>query len=216
MFNGTYRRRPLPVFQPASMPKNKGQLRIVEAELILYACPSGELAGQIARYFAAAKEGFSWNPAHNYMPHCSLTGFFHDAPPAISEYVAVMKGLLAGREACTRMPVLRVKEMVLRKDFHGLSLSSDWLLRLVADFAAAAPAATRTDALRLKHWLHLSLAYRFPEAEHESLAELARRTVNAQAPVTWTLYLYQRHRDHRWSQHGQWPLDRIEEKVACI
>lgn len=186
------------------------------AELILYACPRGELADQLEHYFDDARQQFSWNPAHDYMPHCSLTGFFHDSPDSIPRYVAAITNALAVKRPTIPFPALAVSDLLFRPDFHGLTLSSEWMPGFTASFAASAPADTRTDRLRLKHWLHLSLAYRFPASEHEPLRDLARRTVTAEAPVHWDLNFYQRHPDKSWTCHGQWSLDCFREPARCL
>jgi ubiquitin-associated SH3 domain-containing protein len=139
------------------------------AELILYACPKGELADQIHRYFIDAKQQFSWNPAHDYMPHCSLTGFFHDTQDSIPLYVSAIENALAEKRSALTEPAIAVIDLLFRKDFHGLTLSSDWISGFMACFAAGAPTNSRIDRLRLKYWLHLSLAYRFPESEYDNL-----------------------------------------------
>ncbi|MEO0802793.1 MAG: hypothetical protein AAFY57_11025 [Cyanobacteria bacterium J06642_2] len=47
-------------------------------ELILYACPVGSLVEQLDCYFQKSLQLCGHNTAHLYMPHCTLTGFFHD------------------------------------------------------------------------------------------------------------------------------------------
>ncbi len=185
------------------------------AELILYACPLGPLAEQIKRYFDTAKTRFSWNPANDYMPHCSLTGFFHDYKDAITSYIYAMDMVMYHNRKTMPSPAMTVSEFQFREDFHGLILSSDWLLQLTADFAVIAPASTRKDDLRLKRWLHLSLAYQFPEAEHHRRTALAQKLVTPEAPVSWNLCFYQRHPDNRWTCHGQWPLMHTEDLAEC-
>jgi ubiquitin-associated SH3 domain-containing protein len=184
-------------------------------ELILYVCPSGPLADQIERYFDVAKRAFSWNPANGYMPHCTLTGFFHDTEGAIPAYLSAIDRAVNYSRLTMPAPVLKVTGFFFREDFHGLTLSSDWLLGFAAEFAVIAPFATRKDKLRLKHWLHLSLAYQFPESEHQQRMELARRMVIPESPVSWHLRFYQRHPDHRWTCHAQWPLMHWEDSVKC-
>ena len=155
------------------------------AELILYACPHGELAGQINHYFTIARRLCRWNPAHDYMPHCSLTGFFHDSLGSIPGYVAALETALADNRTALDGPVIQVQNLLLRPDFHGLALSSPWLLGLTAAFVFRAPSSSRIDRLRPQHWLHVSLSYGFSESEHESLAAIARRTVKVNSPVFW-------------------------------
>lgn len=188
----------------------------MNAELILYACPQGDLAKQIEHYFAIARATLGWNPAHDYMPHCSLTGFFHDTVTAIPAYLHAIEKTLAVKRSSMPEPVIQIEDILLRSDFHGITLRSDWLLHFTEAFAAGAPSASRLDALRLKRDLHLSFAYRFPTQDHQPLATLARRTVMAHAPVWWNICFYQRREDKTWACHGQWPLKDFKESASCF
>jgi ubiquitin-associated SH3 domain-containing protein len=175
-------------------------------EYIVYACPRGELADQLASYFAASRELVGPNVAHQYTPHCTLTGFFHDDPDAIGIYCAALEAAL-GRARPHQPPVaLSILRMELQEQFHGLLLDGAWLKALIADFARSVHSPTRRDALRLKDWLHLSLAYAFPSAQHEPLAKLARELVDPQAPVLWELGFYEREVSGAWTCHSRWPL----------
>jgi ubiquitin-associated SH3 domain-containing protein len=180
-------------------------------ELIVYARPQGLLADQLQRYFSQAKRTFSWNPAHDYMPHCSVTGFFHDFPNAIPKYVKSIDEAVEQIPPGDFKPVIGIQRMMLNHDFHGLILESDWLPQFAEAFVARAPNGSRLDTLRIKHWLHLSFAYQFPIDENQALSDLARQTVTLTAPVQWELCFYQRHPDKSWSLHGQWTLDTCKE-----
>jgi ubiquitin-associated SH3 domain-containing protein len=65
-----------------------------DRELIVYACPVGELNEKIEAYFRKTRDVCGANSAHNYMPHCSLTGFFQDSETAISSDVEILNRLL--------------------------------------------------------------------------------------------------------------------------
>jgi len=174
---------------------------------IVYACPLGELADQIERYYAASLAACGANAAHSYMPHCSLTGFFHDGRDSAATYIEALDTALRRARPTQPQPALTITEMVLDPRFHGLLLSSPWLQTLIADFAHMAHSPTRRDALRLKDWLHLSLAYAFPPQQHTALAALASELVDINAPVSWELCFYERHTAGAWTCHACWQLE---------
>jgi hypothetical protein len=174
--------------------------------LIVYACPLGELANQIEQYFAASLAICGPNAAHAYMPHCTLTGFFHDDAAAIASYIKALDAALRRARPDQPAQALSIDRMELSQNFHGLLLRGSWLKGVISDFASAAHSPTRRDALRLKDWLHLSLAYNFPPEHHEPLAKLAREYVDIRTPVAWDLRFYERHGDGSWACHASWPL----------
>ena len=168
-------------------------------ELILYACPIGPLAKQIEAYFALSRSQFGANRAHDYMPHCTLTGFFHDQPSAIPSYVHAAQQALSQHPSGT----VTLDKLRLKPDWHGLELTSPWLEQVAMTFAERSTSTTRVDDIRLKDWLHLSLAYRFEKAQHESLAELAEKLIDPTQPVSWQVRFYERHPQNGWICH--WP-----------
>lgn len=175
-------------------------------QLICYACPVGPLAQQIAAYFESSQQCCGPNAAHAYMPHCTLTGFFTDEESAIVGYIDVLERLLF--EYCDRIPTpsIVIKQLTFRTDWHGLALEADWLKQLAADFAVQAKSPSRLEPIRLKDWLHLSLAYAFnPDCESE-LAQLATHLIDLSTPVSWELKFYQRESDNRWQCHRSWPI----------
>ena len=174
------------------------------AELIVYACPSGLLAGQVTRYFERSRGAVGANAAHSYMPHVTLTGFFHDDAASIPRYREALARALA-RTPLPDVDAVRVEGMWLTAEFHYLKIESPWLIALTAAFAQTADSATRRDALRRKDWLHLSLAYQFPAEQHAPLAALASALIDPLAPAGWDLRLYQRVAAD-WIMHGQWQL----------
>ena len=173
---------------------------------IVYACPLGELAEQIERYYAASLAACGANAAHSYMAHCSLTGFFHDDHDTVHTYVDALDAAVRRARPTQPQPALTISELMLDPEFHGLLLSSPWLQTLIADFAHTAHSPTRRDALRLKDWLHLSLAYAFPPHQHAALAALTRDLVDISAPVNWDLRFYERHAHSAWTCHARWQL----------
>src|SRR5262249_9814837 len=131
---------------------------------------------------------------------------FHDAAAAIPTYVTALETALQRARATQPMPMVRISSMEFHPDWHGLVLESNWLQTLTADFVTLAQSPTRTDALRVKDWLHLSLAYEFPSASAAPLERLARELVDIHAPVGWALHLYERFPADVWAQHVRWPL----------
>lgn len=173
---------------------------------IIYACPTGELAEQLDRYFQQTLTACGANAAHHYMPHCTLTGFFQDEETAIPLYVQALDRALSQAQSCLT-PVMTIQQLTFCPDWHGLELQSEWLKKMMTTFATFATSSTRQDALRLKDWLHLSLAYEFQPEQSELLIRLAQECINLQASVLWELRFYQRHSDHRWTCHRSWQLD---------
>ena len=175
-------------------------------QFIIYACPVGEVADQLSRYFAASLNACGRNAAHNYMPHCSLTGFFWDEPGAVGVYREAIAKALTAQLAIASNPLITISKMTFRPDWHGLELQSDWLPPLMAQVAQLASSATCTEPLRLKSWLHLSLAYEFLPEHAQTLKQLAQAHINPQSAVNWELRLYQRHPGNQWTCHQSWPL----------
>ena len=161
-------------------------------QFIVYACPIGALAEQIDRFFEKSLVLCGANAAHRYMPHCTLTGFFHDIESSVPRYVEALDNALAYAQANYPEQPIQIKTLSFRDDWHGLELEADWLKALVADFARHADSPTRPDPLRLKSWLHLSLAYEFEPSQTVQLTHLAQTHIDIAADVGWELRYYQR------------------------
>ncbi|MEI7770036.1 MAG: 2'-5' RNA ligase family protein [Chloroflexales bacterium] len=175
-------------------------------KLIIYACPTGPLAAQVAAFFGSSLERFGPNSAHAYPPHITLTGFFHDDAAAIPRYVAALESARARAMASRPASPVQIREVVSLDDFHGLLIDSPWLESLTADAIAAAASPTRRDGLRPKTNLHLSLAYGFRPQDGPALATMATALVDVAAPVAWELRLYERLPDGGWLCHASWGL----------
>jgi hypothetical protein len=176
------------------------------AELIVYACPTGPLASALTRYFSQSRQRCGANAAHRFPPHITLTGFFHDDEVAIPIYTAALAEALERAKPSRSVRPITITRLLLREDFHGLLIESPWLEALTADFAASVVSPTRRDDIRLKSWLHLSLAYEFPPARHNALAALANEHIDIATPVEWELRFYQRLPGDEWRNHGDWVL----------
>jgi ubiquitin-associated SH3 domain-containing protein len=167
-------------------------------ELILYATPAGLLGEQIDRYLAESLDRYGANTAHRYPAHCTLTGFFRDDRDSIPGYLSALDTAFREVRRPSELPVTIER---LRSDgpWYGLELTSPWLIELTAAFKRhAAPLAT--DEIRLKTWLHLSLAYGFDPDDADGLASLARE-LDVAADVTWAVALWERD-GTTWTRHG--------------
>ena len=175
-------------------------------ELIVYVCPKGILAHQLETYFDKSRSCCSPNAAHNYMPHCSLTGFFRDQEESIPGYLTHLNR--AYDAAVTRQPqsVMVVIGLEFHGEWHGLILHSPWLKQLILDFIQQASSPTRAEPIRPKDWLHLSLAYEFSPDQANQLQAIAQDLITPTAPVHWELRFYRRHPDNHWTCYQQWEL----------
>jgi ubiquitin-associated SH3 domain-containing protein len=172
------------------------------AELIIYACPTGKLADQLDRFMAESQAKYGVNAAHRYMPHCTLTVFFRDALAAVPLYEQALGSI------ATHSPnsIIQVKGMTFRPDWHGLELESPWLVQQMHRLAREVSSPTRQPPLRVKEWLHVSLAYEFPPEQSAALEQLAGAIVQPNTLVDWDLRLYQRHGEGSWTCHWASPL----------
>jgi ubiquitin-associated SH3 domain-containing protein len=173
-------------------------------ELIVYACPVGPLADQLQRYFACAQRDFGPNAAHRYPAHITLTGFFHDVPASVPSYLSCLSRSLKQAEYPASIVIT---DLMCDPHFHGLLIESAWLKQVMAHFALLAQSSTRADALRLKDWLHLSLAYEFLSNQHDGLSALARECIDLHTPVDWEVRFYER-AGQAWCCHGTWSLSK--------
>lgn len=175
-------------------------------QLIVYACPVGPLAEQLELYFRKSRLLCGPNKAHNYMPHCSLTGFFHDAPATVQKYVEQLEACYQSHWTDASKQSIRVKGLDFKADWHGLLLYAPKLKQLIQYFAKTTPSPTRQDDIRTKSWLHLSLAYGFKENQAKRLESLAQSLVNPEADATWELRFYRRDEGNGWICYHQWEL----------
>lgn len=176
------------------------------SQLILYACPTGELADQLDGYFTLSRTRYGENAAHHYMPHCTLTGFFHDVPSTISFYTEQLDVLLSAMRSTEPQPVISMTGISFNPNFHGIELESPWLRELVERFIQRSATPSRTEPIRKKDWLHLSLAYEFPAEQQTPLKTLAEAMIHLDAAVSWQLRFYERHPDQSWTCHKEWAL----------
>ena len=171
-------------------------------QFIIYACPVGKLNTQIETYFTKSRELCGANSAHKYMPHCTLTGFFSEELSLISSYIQALD--TAYNSVSDIALNVAIAKLHLAKDWHGLELQAEGLKQLIRNFAASN--STRQSKLRLKDWLHLSLAYGFDPEHREQLQNLATEIIDLQAEVNWELRFYQKNPDWNWQCLKSWEL----------
>jgi hypothetical protein len=183
---------------------------MAETELIVYACPLGTLADQLDRYMAVSLATCGPNTAHRYMPHCTLTGFFHDQLASVPWYASALAQALASASCLRPAQPILVTDLIFKSEFHGLLIEAEWLRTLIADFASRAGSSpTRRTPIRLKDGLHLSLAYGFPPETAPQLQTLAEELVTPFIATDWELRLYERQPGDTWVLH--WA-----QVIACL
>lgn len=180
-------------------------------QFILYACPTGPLASQLDTYFHTSQAQCGPNTAHRYMPHCTLTGFFHDRAAAADGYLEQLETVYQRHR--DRQEPVQVVGLEFRPGWQGLTLKAPTLKPLVLDFVRTSQSPTRQEAIRPKDWLHLSLAYGFAPNQALQLEYLARQLVNPNAPAGWELRFYQRDDGSRWCCHRRWPLSSLDASM---
>ncbi|MEL7068348.1 MAG: hypothetical protein AAGN15_06795 [Cyanobacteria bacterium J06581_3] len=175
---------------------------------IVYACPVGPLAEQIETYLKESRRRYGPNAAHAYTPHCTLTGFFQDEKRALPGYASALESALNRHHNQKTNTSVVVGEIVFREDWHGLMLEAEGLKQLIQTFVFLAESPTRSEDLRPKDWLHVSLAYDFLPQDGDRLKQLAIELVDETVPVAWELRLYERDSAQQWTCHCCWPLKR--------
>ena len=167
-------------------------------ELILYATPGGEFGEACDRFFAEVAASGRSTTAQSYPPHVSLTGFFRRPPVAVERLTLEVQAAIA---AAPRGPVA-VDPIARREGWLGVEIKSDWLLELASLFAARHRLEHGDDPIRLKDWLHMSLAYgEFPVGTGaQDYLDQAQATIAVNAPARWSVGLWER-RDSDWIRH---------------
>lgn len=173
-------------------------------QFILYACPVGKLGQQLETYLEESLKLCGANTAHQYMPHCTLTGFFEDTEQAATGYVEALKAALT-QQLPQPIPVAKTEQLSFHNNWYGLELTAPWFQSVAQAFAAL---VNSPNPLRLKTWLHVSLAYGFEPVQAQTLRQLALELVDPQASVDWELRLYQRQPD--WYCHYCYLLESAE------
>lgn len=177
-------------------------------QYVVYACPTGELNRQLELYFAQSRKLFGANKAHRYMPHCTLTGFFTDLSSSVDFYLDALEQAYREAKLSSSLDV-KIEKLIVSKDWHGLELQAEGIKQAIANFARYEKSPTRQEPLRLKDWLHLSLAYGFEEQHRSGLQQLAQEAIDLQSEVGWELRFYQKEPDWIWHCLKSWSLEAL-------
>lgn len=166
--------------------------------LILYAIPHGELGRQLREYFRVSQAECR-NRAHEYFPHCSLTGFFRP--------INRLQAYVDAFQACTDQAEMDVIEPTVRgfkfsPQLHQLKVEAPSWEHVAKRFAKAIAATASDSEIRTKTGLHVSLAYGFPNRCDLKLRSLAKAVINPCSPVTWSFDLYERTATGFWVRHA--------------
>jgi ubiquitin-associated SH3 domain-containing protein len=158
--------------------------------LILYATPEGKLADQCEQFFDLLRASGRSTTAQTYPPHVSLTGFFSRGKDAVERTIGDVDAALVTSTGGTVV----VDELQETDEWVGLAISSDWFTEVAAIFAAQHRLAPGDDPVRLKDWLHLSLAYGDVPSGTSigECAALARSIISTDAPTSWSVALWER------------------------
>lgn len=159
---------------------------------IIYACPTGNLADQLAAYFMRSRELCGPNSAHDYMPHCSLTGFFSLKQGVAARWATTVQDLLPAMLDSMPKPPVQIVDMVFRRKIHCLELHSEWLMRVTSKIISTVEVELGPMNAKKKGDLHLSLAYGFDERDAPRLQRLATDTICIESRVGWNLRCYSR------------------------
>ncbi len=174
------------------------------AKFIIYACPVGELNDRLEVYFTKSLQLCGENTAHKYMPHCTLTGFFIDELSSVPFYIEALYRAYKNAKNNNLSLDIEIKGLTFREKWHGLELKANGLKQLIINFTQIENSPTRTEKLRLKDWLHLSVAYDFDYRDGENLKSLATELIDLNSKVNWELRFYQKHPDWTWKCLRSW------------
>lgn len=179
----------------------------MKSQFIIYACPVGKLNSQIETYLIKSKKMYGKNTAHKYMPHCTLTGFFTDELSSIPVYLQALERAYTEAKTHKLLLDIKIKKLTFKENWHGLELQANELKQLIINFTQLENSLTRQEKLRLKNWLHLSLAYDFNPEDGNNLQNLATEIIDLQASVNWELRFYQKKSDWSWECLKSWNLE---------
>lgn len=166
----------------------------MNVELILYATPRGPLGDACSRYFDRV-HGIGPTTAQRYPPHCTLTGFFQRPPDRVPDVVADVDAAVA-TVLGGRAPSVEVTSPRCADQWVGIEVRSADLLAIAVAFAERHRVLPGEDAIRLKDWLHLSLAY--PVRRPRPYLALAAELADPALPCNWDVALWRRDPGDEW------------------
>jgi hypothetical protein len=171
-------------------------------ELILYAEPGGELGARCAEFWAAMSAADAATDAQTYPPHVTLTGCFHRDPsrvmPILDAYSRAVDAAAPRGLDGVRWMAPAALELQVDDAWAGFHVAAPWMDAVVAAFtapdSAAHPATSGDDELRLRSWLHLSLAYGdgYDDCARTAAAAHAAGLQGLTSEGEWTVSLWRR------------------------
>jgi hypothetical protein len=178
-------------------------------EYILYARARGKLGNELNAYWRAVKKDkdISHAAIRDYPPHCSLTGFFpmtetrEDYIQAVEDAIEqlgntprtiTIKGLFQGNQ---------------KQALDTIKLSSSYLLAVTQDFMSNASVPQKY--LKNAQKYHITLRnhiFKQNVTRKMNKIQSLERKINLFAPVSWSLFLYERDDDGILSVIEEFPL----------
>ncbi|WP_019509430.1 hypothetical protein [Pleurocapsa sp. PCC 7319] len=175
-------------------------------KFIIYACPVGKLNRFLETYLAKSCQLCGENTAHKYMPHCTLTGFFNADFQSVTLYIEALNQTYIEAKYQNLSLDIEIIKLTFNEKWHGLELQANGLKQLIRNFTLLTNYSNRLEQLRLKDWLHLSLAYDFDPEDSNKLQNLATEIIDLKADVSWELRFYQKNMDWSWNCLKSWVL----------
>ncbi|XP_033345425.1 protein UBASH3A homolog [Bombus vosnesenskii] len=157
-------------------------------QYVLYACPTGELAEQLMRFWSESKE-LVWNGTHNYVPHITLVSFFKAPDESTEELVNALESIVNQDELSDNIEL----ETYVSPNFMGLfvkEVNTEWLKNIAICYANKLSSLGISAEPQIKS-LHLTLAYQFPSNLYQQLRLMVEK-LTLICPTNWELRLYSR------------------------
>ncbi|XP_017892863.1 protein UBASH3A homolog isoform X2 [Ceratina calcarata] len=157
-------------------------------QYVLYACPTGELAEQLVRFWSESKE-LIWNGAHNYIPHITLVSFFKAPDESTEELVNTLETVINQM----KLPDNIELETYISPNFMGLFVKqgdTEWLKHIAIRYTNKLSSLGISAEPQIKS-LHLTLAYQFPSHLYQQLRLMVEK-LTLTCPTNWELRLYSR------------------------